>query len=215
LFKFTKFSYFCNQSNLFIGLSLIAIPFTTVSSANGSLLSNNVIELKNSTYSTYGQSNGQLVLKSKKGNINLDTEAINLIGEVEVKFILDGKNFRLKTESLDGNLSDKSISSKERVLFTTENIEITSSSMQISITEPDEAKIQFRYATLGKINSKSNTNKGKANTIEFFPAKNLIFMKGDAELYEQNMKISSDEIYYDLNEDRILKSVNSKIINNL
>ncbi len=40
-------------------------------------------------------------------------------------------------------------------------------------------------------------------------------MKGDAELYEKNMKIISDEIHYDLNEDRILKSVNSKIINNL
>jgi lipopolysaccharide export system protein LptA len=56
--------------------------------------------------------------------------------------------------------------------------------------------------------------KGKAKKIEFFPAKDLIFMEGNTELYQENMKIISDEIYYDLNEDRILQSVNSKIINN-
>ena len=66
----------------------------------------------------------------------------------------------------------------------------------------------------GIINSKSNLRQGRANEIEFLPAKNLIFMKGNTELYQENMKIISDEIYYDLDEDRILKSVNSKIINN-
>ena len=40
-------------------------------------------------------------------------------------------------------------------------------------------------------------------------------MEGNTELYQENMKIISDEIHYDLNEDRILKSVNAKIINNL
>ena len=70
-------------------------------------------------------------------------------------------------------------------------------------------------ANLGSLNSKSNMHKGKANKIEFFPTKDLIFMEGDTELYQENMKIISDEIHYDLNEDRILKSVNSKIINNL
>jgi lipopolysaccharide export system protein LptA len=69
-------------------------------------------------------------------------------------------------------------------------------------------------ANLGNINSKSNIPKGKANIVEFFPAKDLIFMEGDTELHQENMKIISDEIHYDLNEDRILKSLNSKIINN-
>jgi hypothetical protein len=40
-------------------------------------------------------------------------------------------------------------------------------------------------------------------------------MKGNAEFNDDNMKIISDEIHYDLSQDRVLKSVNSKIINNL
>jgi lipopolysaccharide transport protein LptA len=195
-------------------LSLITISFTALPSTNSPLLSNNAIEFKNSTYRTYGQGDEQLVLKSKKGNINILNKAINLIGEVEGKFTLDGKTFSLRSESLTGNLLDKSISSKEKVLFLANSIEIISSSMEITQTQPEGVKILFRNANLGNINSKSNIRKGKANKIEFFPAKDLIFMEGNTELYQENMKIISDEIHYDLNEDRILKSVNSKIINN-
>ena len=214
MFKLAKFTNFCNRAPLFIGLSLISISFTVLPGANSLLPTNNTIEFKNSTYRTYGQGNEQLVLKSKEGNINLRNKAINLIGEVEGKFTLDGKTFRLRSGSLSGNLLDKSISSKEKVLFSANGIEIISSSMEITQTQPEGVKILFRNANLGNINSKSNIRKGKANKIEFFPAKNLIFMEGDTELYKESMKIISDEIHYDLNEDRILKSVNSKIINN-
>ena len=214
MFKLTKFTYFWNQAHLFIGLSLITISFTALPSANAPLLSNNAIEFINSTYRTYGQDNEQLVLKAKKGNINLRNKAINLIGEVEGKLNLDGKTFSLKSESLSGNLLDRSISSKEKVLFSANSIEIISSSMKITQTQPEGVKILFMNANLSNINSKSNMSKGKANKIEFFPAKDLIFMEGNTELYQENMKIISDEIHYDLNKDRILKSVNSKIINN-
>ena len=214
MFKLIKFTYFCNQAHLFIGLSLITISFTALPNASSPLLSNNAIEFKNSTYSTYVQGNEQLILKSKKGNINLRNKAINLFGEVEGKFTLDGKTFNLRSESLSGNLPDKSISSKEKVLFLANSIEIISSSMEITQTQPEGVKILFMNADLGNINSRLNIRQGKANKIEFFPAKNLIFMQGDTELYQENMKIISDEIHYDLNEDRILKSVNSRIINN-
>ena len=209
-----KFTYFCNQAHLFIGLSLITISFTALPNANSPLLSNNAIEFKNSTYKTYGQGNEQLVLKSKLGSINLHDKTISLIGEVKGKFTFNGKTFSLRAESLNGNLLDKSISSKEEVLFSTSSIEIISSSMEITPTQPEGVKILFRNANLGNINLESNIHKGKANLIEFFPAKDLIFMEGNTELYQENMKIISDEIHYDLNEDRILKSINSKIINN-
>ena len=86
--------------------------------------------------------------------------------------------------------------------------------MEITQTQPEGVKILFMNANLGNINSKLNIRQGKANKIEFFPAKDLIFMEGDTELYQENMKIISDVIHYDLNENRILKSLNSKIINN-
>ena len=209
----TKFTNFCNRAPLFIGLSLISIPFTVLPSANSPLLSNDVIEFKNSTYRTYGQGNEQLVLKSQKGNINLLDKSINLIGEVEGKFTLEGKTFSLKGESLNGSFLDKSISSKEKVLFLSNNIEIISSSMEIIQTQSEGVRILFMNANLGNINSKLNIRKGKANKIEYLPAKDLIVMEGNTELYQDNMNIISDEIHYDLDKDRILKSINSKIIN--
>ena len=214
MFKLTKFTYFRNQIYLFIGFSLIAISFSVFPSANSPLLSKNAIEFKNSTYRKYEQGNEQLVIKSTKGNINLHNKAINLKDEVEGKFFLDGKTVSLRSESLSGNLLNKSIVSKEKVLFMTSSIEIISSSMEITQTQSEGVKILFLNANLGSINSKSNIRKGKANKIEFFPEKRLIFMEGNTELYQENMKIISDEIHYDLNEDRILKSINSKIINN-
>ena len=209
----TKFTNFINQAPLFIGLSLIVISFNVLPSANSSLFSSNSIEFKNSTYRTFGQGNEQLVLKSKKGNINLRNKAINLIGEVEGKFTLDGKTFSLKAESLNGSLLDKSISSKEKVLFLTNSIEIISSGMEITQTQLEGVKILFMNANIGNVNSKSKILKGKANKIEFLPTKDLMYMEGNTELYQENMKIISDEIHYDLNEDRIIKSVNSTIIN--
>ena len=210
----TKFTYFCNQAYLFIGLSLITTSFNVFPSANNALLSNNTIEFKNSTYKKYEQGSEQLAIKSIRGNINLRNKAINLMDEVEGKFSLDGKTVSLKSESLSGNLLNKSIVSKEKVLFSNNNIEIISSSMEITQNQPEGVKILFMDANLGNINSKSNLRQGKANKIEFFPAKDLIFMKGNTELYQENMKIISDEIYYDLDQDTILKSLNSKIIQN-
>ena len=131
----------------------------------------------------------------------MDNKTINLMGEVEGKFSLDGKDFSLRSESLSGNLLDQSIASKDKVLFSTNSIKIISSSMEITQTQPEGVKILFRKANLSTINSKSNISKGKAKKIEFFPAKDLIFMEGNAEFYEENMKIISDEIHYDLNED--------------
>ena len=214
MFKLTKFTYFCNQAYLFIGLSLITTSFNVFPSANNALLSNNTIEFKNSTYKKYEQGSEQLAIKSIRGNINLRNKAINLMDEVEGKFSLDGKTVSLKSESLSGNLLNKSIVSKEKVLFSNNNIEIISSSMEITQNQPEGVKILFMDANLGNINSKSNLRQGKANKIEFFPAKDLIFMKGNTELYQENMKIISDEIYYDLDQDTILKSLNSKIIQN-
>ena len=214
MFKLTKFTYFCNQAYLFIGLSLITTSFNVFPSANNTLLSNNTIEFKNSTYKKYEQGSEQLVIKSTRGNINLRNKAINLMDEVEGKFSLDGKTVSLRSESLSGNLLNKSIVSKEKVLFSNNNIEIISSSMEITQNQPEGVKILFMDANLGNINSKSNLRQGKANKIEFFPAKDLIFMKGNTELYQENMKIISDEIYYDLDQDTILKSLNSKIIQN-
>ena len=214
MFKLTKFTYFYNQAYLFIGFSLITISFDVFPDANSPLLSNNTIEFKNSTYRKYEQGSEQLVIKSKQGNIILDNKTINLMGEVEGKFSLDGETFSLRSESLSGNLLNKSIVSKEKVLFSTNNIEIISSSMEITQTQSEGVKILFLNANLGSINSKSNIRKGKANKIEFFPEKRLIFMEGNTELYQENMKIISDVIHYDLNENRILKSLNSKIINN-
>jgi len=188
--------------------------FAVYPSANISILSNNVIEFKNSIYESYGQDNEKLVIKSTEGSMDLDNQFINLIGNVEGTFNLNGRNFKLETNDLRGNLADSTIFSKQSTLFKTEDIEIVASDMKITQTPLVGIKIQFKNVNLDQINLGSRINKGKANEIDLFLAKDLILMKGNAEFNEDNMKIISDEIHYDLNQDRVLKSVNSKIINN-
>ena len=113
------------------------------------------------------------------------------------------------------SISISYINKSKKILLLVKGIEILSSRMVITRTHKDGSVILFTDAYLSKIYSKSKINKGKANKIEFFPSKDLILMEGEAEFFEDNMKIMSDEIHYDLHEDRILKSVNAKIINNL
>ncbi len=191
------------------------MPSSSFSDTNTSIIFSSNIEFKNSSYENFGQDNERQVLTSKEGRINLDNQNIYLNGDVEGKFILDGKDYILKAESLSSDLLNKSISSKEKSVFLVEDFEILSSSMLIAQKQNEGTIFVFMNANLDKINSKSRINKGKANKIEFFPARDLILMEGNAEFFEDNMKILSDEIHYDLKEDRLLKSVNAKIINNL
>ena len=210
----TKLNYHFNQLSLIIGLSLFFISSNALKAENTSFLSNN-IHFKNPSYKSYGQGNEGITFKSEKGYINLNNLDIHLIGNVEAKFKLDGETYSIKSESLTSNLLDKSISSKEKTLFESNVIEVVASSMEITKIQEEKAKIRFKNANFNKINPGSKVGNGKANKIELILEKDLIMMKGNAEIYEDEMKIISDEIYYDLDGDRILKSINAKIINNL
>lgn len=175
--------------------------------------SKDMIQLKNSSYKTYGINDEKLFLKSKEAKLNLQQQEIYLLGDVIGQFSFDEENFRIKTENLTGNLLNNTFFSKERVIFETSDIKITSFGMQILQNKTEGVKIIFSNANFNKINSKSKLHEGKANKIELFPSKDLIFMQGEAEFLENNMKIISEEIYYDLSEERITKSVKAKIIN--
>ena len=183
--------------------------------ANGSLKPDNLIKFNNSSFQSYFSKNEQVVLRSKMGELNLDNNEIILRGEVEGRFNLNGEVFNIKTDSLSGDLLGKSILSKEKVIFKAEGFEIVASTMEINRKAQEGTKIIFWNANLNQIASDSRIFKGNANRIKLFLSKDLIVMDGNAVFYEDNMKIISDELHYDLNKDRILKSVNAQIINNL
>ena len=194
-----------------MGCSIQIFFSSTALSGNITSELGNVIQFNNSSYESYSLNNEKVVLKSRHGILNLDNNEINLSGEVEGRFNLDGEVFHINTGSLMGNLLEKSILSKEEVLFKVKGLEIVSSAMEIT---QEATKFLFWNANLNQVNFNSKTLKGRANKIELFLSKDLIVMEGNAEFYEENMKVVSDELHYDLNKDRILKSVNSRIINN-
>ena len=175
----------------------------------------NIIQFNNSSYESYFLNNEKVVLKSRHGILNLDNNEINLTGEVEARFSFNGEVFNINTGSLMGNLLNKSIVSKEEVLFEARDLEIISSTMEIIQKAQEGTEILFWNANLKQGNPDSRVLKGKANKIKLSLSEELIVMEGNAVFYEDNMKIISDELHYDLNKDRILKSVNAQIINNL
>ena len=169
----------------------------------------------NGAWENRDQINSNSDKKIKDGKLNLDNNEIILTGKVEGRFNMDGQVFNIKTGSLSGNLLGKSILSQEEVLFETKGLGIVSSSMEIIQRAQEGLKVLFWNANLSQVNSDSRMLKGKANRIELFLSNDLIVMEGNVVFYEDNMKVISDELHYDLNKDRILKSVNARIINNL
>ncbi len=182
--------------------------------ANGTFKPDNLIQFNNSSFQSYFSKNEQIVLRSKVGELNLDNNEIIFRGAVEGRFNLNGEVFNISTDSLSGDLLGKSILSKEKVIFETEGFEIVASTMEINRKGQEGTKILFWNANLNQIASDSRIVKGNANRIKLFLSKDLIVMDGNAVFYEDSMKIISDELHYDLHKDRILKSVNARIINN-
>ena len=210
-----KFSHLLNHVTLFTACSIYIFFSNTALSENITSQLENVIEFNNSSYESYFSNNEKIVLKSRDGKLNLDNNEIILTGKVEGRFNMDGQVFNIKTGSLSGNLLGKSILSQEEVLFETKGLGIVSSSMEIIQRAQEGLKVLFWNANLSQVNSDSRMLKGKANRIELFLSNDLIVMEGNVVFYEDNMKVISDELHYDLNKDRILKSVNARIINNL
>lgn len=201
------------KASLFLVFSLVIFPSIAFPSMNTSFNSKGMIEFKECYFESYKIGEDKFIIKSRAGTINLENQEINLKGEVEGLFSLDGNTFILSSENLISNLLDRSVLSKERILLKTKGLEIASSNMRITQEPSEGIRFFFENAHLDEIKTKSKMLKGKANIIELLPSKDLILMKGNAEFYEDDMKILSDEIQYDLSVDRILKSLNATIIN--
>ena len=209
----TLLTHHCSKVSLLICFFLVSIPSITFSNENISFTPNLIVDLKKSSYKSFKNGKESIILRSENGNINLENQNLHFYDNVEGQFTYNGKIFNLRTQNLISNLKEKSILSKERTFFKGNNIEIASSSLEISKIPAEGIKIIFREADLDQINDGLRIDKGKANKIEFFIEKDLMLMQGNAEFYEGNMRIISDEIHYSIEEDRVLKSVNAKIIN--
>ena len=209
----TLLTHHCCKVSLLICFFLVSIPSITFSNENISFTPNLIVDLKKSSYKSFKNGKESIILRSENGNINLENQDLHFYDNVEGQFTYNGKIFNLRTQNLISNLKEKSILSKERTFFEGNNIEIVSSSLEISKIPAEGIKIIFREADLDQINDGLRIDKGKANKIEFFIEKDLMLMQGNAEFYEGNMRIISDEIHYSIEEDRVLKSVNAKIIN--
>lgn len=209
----TLLTHHCCKVSLLICFFLVSIPSITFSNENISFTPNLIVDLKKTSYKSFKNGKESINLRSENGNINLENQDLHFYDNVEGQFTYNGKIFNLRTQNLISNLKEKSILSKERTFFKGNNIEIASSSLEISKIPAEGIKIIFREADLDQINDGLRIDKGKANKIEFFIEKDLMLMQGNAEFYEGNMRIISDEIHYSLEEDRVLKSVNAKIIN--
>ena len=210
----TLLTHHCSKVSLLICFFLVSIPSIIFSNENISFTPNLIVDLKKTSYKSFKNNKESITLRSEHGNINLENQDLHFYDNVEGQFTYNGKIFNLRTQNLISNLKEKSILSKERTFFKGNNIEIASSSLEISKIPAEGMKIIFRNADFDQINSEIRIDKGKANKIEFFLEKDLMLMQGNAEFYQDRMRILSDEIHYDLKEDRVLKSVNAKIINN-
>ena len=173
----TLLTHHCCKVSLLICFFLVSIPSITFSNENISFTPNLIVDLKKSSYKSFKNGKESIILRSENGNINLENQDLHFYDNVEGQFTYNGKIFNLRTQNLISNLKEKSILSKERTFFKGNNIEIASSSLEISKIPAEGIKIIFREADLDQINDGLRIDKGKANKIEFFIEKDLMLMQ--------------------------------------
>ena len=102
--------------------------------------------------------------------------------------------------------------SNEQVFASFYDVNINSLGLEV-IQDNEGIKAKFNKGEV-KINDRENYLAGYANKITILSELNEMIMDGDAFIDQDGFKIKSETIYYNLKENRIIKSLNSTIENN-
>jgi lipopolysaccharide export system protein LptA len=118
----------------------------------------------------------------------------------------------LDTGNLILNRDDDLITSNTNTYFKASNFNISSRKFIIRDFSTDQNQIIFEDGKL--LNPDTNEKLGSASEINYSLDSGILIMKGSAVIKNKALSIHADEIHYDPERKKIIKSVNSKIINN-
>ena len=182
----------------------ITLTGETASSHNGSeyLIKKPKLRIKTDTYSSY--------IEALEGELNRTSKLINFRNSVTFYTKLREK-ILIESEELSFNLNNQKLMSEVEVFTTLKDMNISSLGLDV-VQNDDGIKAEFNKGEI-KIKDKEIYHIGHANKITIFSELNELIMEGEAYIDQGGFIIKSEKIHYDLEENKIMKSIDSTIEN--
>ena len=151
-------------------------------------------------------------IKALKAEFNRNSKFINFRNSVTFKTFFE-KEILIQSEELTLDFNKQKLASNLPVFALINGVSVSSLGIEILELE-DGLKAEFYKGEI-KIKTKENYHTGSANKITILPNLNELVMNGNAYFDQDGLIIKSDTIHYNLEQNKIIKSLNSKIENPL
>jgi lipopolysaccharide transport protein LptA len=172
-------------------------------------------KLTNLNFNIIEENNSIKIIKSDLGQFLLNTNTIEF--NSNVLFSMESENIDMSISSefiiFDNNLHI--IYSNSKTSFESELTKISSEGFKVLNNSLNKKQITFSKGTILDAGTQNNLKiSGYADKINYQYEEDILILIGSAEITDRGMTIKASEIHYDLASNKIIKSLDSKLINN-
>lgn len=205
-FELSQITLILNNQNHDVITELTA-PLLSVDSSSEKLsILNPLLNIKEGNKSSK-------TIRASRGLYNRTSNLLEFEKNVQIKISSITQNLLLNTNKLILDNQNSSIISPVDTHFQSNDFHIHSKNLKIVDFLERQNKIIFENGII--INPDTNEELGSANKIKFYLESDLLIMQGLAVIKQKAISIQADEIHYNPVLKKIIKSINSTIINNL
>ena len=151
-------------------------------------------------------------INASAASFNKKNNLIVFEDNVQIKISSNSQSLLLNTTRLILNKDDDLVTAKTNTYFKSNNFNINSRELIIRDFSTDQNQIVFVDGKI--INPDTSEKLGSASKINYSLDSGILVMKGLAVIKNKTVSVYADEIHYDPDNKKIIKSVNSTIINN-
>ena len=158
------------------------------------------------------EENDYKTINASAASFNKKNNLIVFEDNVQIKISSNSQSLLLDTSKLILNKDDDLVTAKTNTYFKSNNFNINSRELIIRDFSTDQNQIVFVDGKI--INPDTSEKLGSASKINYSLDSGILIMKGLAVIKNKTLSVYADEIHYDPDNKKIIKSVNSTIINN-
>ena len=158
------------------------------------------------------EENNYKTINAYAASFNKKNNLIEFEDNVQIKISSNSQSLLLDTTKLILNKEDDLVTAKTNTYFKSNNFNINSRELIIRDFSTDQNQIVFVDGKI--INPDTSEKLGSASKINYSLDSGILIMKGLAVIKNKTLSVYADEIHYDPDNKKIIKSVNSTIISN-
>ena len=158
------------------------------------------------------EENDYKTINASAASFNKKNNLIVFEDNVQIKISSNSQSLLLNTTRLILNKDDDLVTAKTNTYFKSNNFNINSRELIIRDFSTGQNQIVFVDGKI--INPDTSEKLGSASKINYSLDSGILIMKGLAVIKNKTLSVYADEIHYDPDNKKIIKSVNSTIINN-